>query len=69
MITDTITISQHSLFQTELGWTSEVPKASRMMKGVQEFRATSTFPKWPKPKSIAIGFLHVQPLRNEKLAT
>lgn len=52
---------QHTLFQTELGLTSQVPKAGRMMKRGQEFRATSNLPKlaktmvngyWPSPRSI-----------------
>lgn len=41
---------QHTPFQTELGLTSQVPKAGRMMKRGQEFRATAKLPKLAKTK-------------------
>lgn len=36
-----------AVFQIESGMTSVVPKAGRMMRRDQEFRATSKFSKWP----------------------
>ena len=57
-----------AVFQIESGMTSVVPKAGRMMRRDQEFRATSKFSKWPKPRSTVTGPLHGQPLKTVQLA-
>lgn len=58
-----------ALFQIESGMTSAVPKAGRMMRRDQEFRATTKFSKWPKPRSAVTSPLHGQPLKTMQLPT
>ena len=64
-----IIIPLEALFQIESGMTSVVPKAGRMMRRDQEFRATTKFSKWPKPRSTVTSPLHGQPQKTIQLAT